>query len=126
MPRKLEQQLNIRLTDALYERLQGLAGDTHMSIPSAARTIIADRLEVDDTDDRAIYRPRQPQTEDLEALRGLRATTAQLAGALVQTAIRCRETDAIPLHSAVETALAEVKGVVRDIDKTVKKLARAA
>lgn len=126
MPRKLEQQLNIRLTDGLYGRLKGYAGGAGVSIPSAARNIIADRLAVDDPNDRAIYWPRQPEAEDIQALRVLRSTTAQLAGTLVQTSIKCREVEADTLHSAVEAALAEVKSVVRDMDKTVKKLSRAS
>ena len=123
--RKLTENVNVRMLPSLFNHLSQMAGDAGVSLPSRIREILVDAAGLDPAE-AVTVKPQVRVTfpEDIQQLRGLRADLARLNGALVQAAIRCRETDANALHSIVEAAINDNKQIGRDIDQTLKRLSK--
>lgn len=121
--RQLSKMLHMRTRPELYARLAAQAQREGISMPSLCRRILVAAMDAPATEAVEIpARARITFPEDVQELRGLRADVARLNGALVQAAIRCRETDATALHSVIEAAINDNKTVARDIDKCLKRL----
>lgn len=123
--RQLTHMLYTRTLPSLHARLAAQADSEGITMPSLCRRILASAMDAPATEAVEVpARNRVTFPEDVQELRGLRSDLARLNGALVQAAIRCREIDALDLHSAVEATIAEVKTLGRDIDKTIRKLTK--
>ncbi|MDM7975399.1 MULTISPECIES: hypothetical protein [Thalassospira] len=125
--RQLTQMMHIRTTPGVYNLLAQMAAKEGISLPSLCRKMWNQAIfEAYGKPLSPVIVPatrRETAPEDVQQLRGLRADLARLTGALVQAAIRCRETDAHALHSAVEAAINDNKQIGCDIDQVLRRLA---
>ena len=71
---------------------------------------------VDAVPERARRAPRPPAPAHVLELARLRESVAELAGVLVQAAIRSREGERLDTHAVIEAALPDVRRAVRDLD----------
>jgi hypothetical protein len=122
--RAMDRQALVRLAGPLAADVSAAAAAEGLTVAAWLRSLAVARLGADVKHVRPSS-PRYEPTADLEAISRLQSAQSMLNGAVIQLAKNMRETGS-PDHPEIETVLADLKALRRDLTDFVEKERRRA
>ena len=104
--------LPVRMPPALHAAVSEAARIEGVTSAAWVRSVLADRLSLDDVDDRQPVQAYGGAGPDLAALTALRMQLHELGGLLVQVAKVSRQEGQVARHAEAEATLADVREAI--------------